>query len=166
MVALLFQTKLVTKEFLGSTKDSGNRWGSQAVLFLLHETGCALVRRAKESKCYMPAFLQCKSALWGGSLGNPTGCLFLPGGWQWITINTHSPLQRTLQTLTGLWLLFKMNSESFLHTWHKGQTHLAMGLNLMLMSVYSHIEWWHFRPAKRGWSVAKLLNILNMLLYE
>lgn len=90
------------------------------------------------------------------------------GGWPWMITNTPSPVYPTehARTLTGLWLLFRMNSESFLHTWHKGQRHLATGLHLMLMSVYSLIEWWHLRPAKRGTSVAKFLNILNMLLCE
>lgn len=61
------------KIFWDPTKGSGNRWGSQAVLSLLHQIGDVLVRRVKETKCYMPAFPRSKSALCSDSVGNSTG---------------------------------------------------------------------------------------------
>lgn len=76
--ALLFQTKLVTKEFLGSHEGFGEQM--EFLSGSLHQIGDVLIRRAKESKCYMAAFAWCKSALRSGSVGNSTVCLFLPGG--------------------------------------------------------------------------------------
>lgn len=109
------------RSFWGLILGLGNSMRSPSSL--LHQTGYALVKSAKENKSYTPTFAHLKSALGSGSVGNAIGYLFLLRALRWKTAH---PRQGMLRTLMSLCLLSEMNPEIFLPC-------LAQGSNIYIL---------------------------------